>query len=66
MPPKTSQSIVGWSSAEAKKGGKIIIIIGETCSGDDNDNNFLEVSFQSYILRSKSKAGRRTEAEALC
>lgn len=50
---------------KAKK-GKIIVIIGETCSGDDNDNNFLKVSFQSCLSRFKSKAGRRTSAGALC
>lgn len=50
---------------KAKKGKKIVII-GETCSGDDNDNNFLKVSFQSCLSRFKSKAGRRTNAGALC
>lgn len=48
------------------KRGKIVVIIGETCSGDDNDNNFLKVSFQSCLFGFKSKAGRRTNAGALC
>lgn len=50
---------------KAKK-RKIVVIIGETCSGDDNDNNFLKVSFQSCLSRFKSKAGRSTNAGALC
>lgn len=55
-----------WAGAVLQGKGKIIVIIGETCSGDDNDNNFLKVSFQSCLSRFKSKSGRRTSAGVLC
>jgi len=72
-PPCTTQNpsaCGGLKRCCKAKEGKVIIIItviiGETYSGDDNDNKFVKVSFQSYLSSFESNAGGRSKAGTLC